>query len=129
MLFHTFTSQAERREYGGSAFVELQFCRLPLGTDIKTIVAVDSIKNWQDDSLYVNNENLFYEEYSQIFNCGTYNNLQSGPVDVYGINYYAPEMIKDLQAKILAAKPTDCQKLLSWLEKAQAHNGFYILGI
>lgn len=46
MLFHTFNSQEDRRKYGGSAFIEMQFCVLPAGTGIKNIVAVDKIQNW-----------------------------------------------------------------------------------
>ena len=53
MLFHIFNSQEERRDYGGSAFVEIQFCKLPSGTATDRLVAVDSINNWQDDSLYI----------------------------------------------------------------------------
>ena len=59
MLFLVFNSQEERREYGGSAFIEMQFCRLPAGTKIKDIVAVRSINNWQNDSLYINDEDVF----------------------------------------------------------------------
>ena len=54
MLFLKFSSQDERRAYGGSAFIELQFCKLPPATPIKKIIAVDSIENWKNDSLYVN---------------------------------------------------------------------------
>ena len=62
MLFHTFNSQEERRAFGGSMFIELQFCKLPVGTKNKKIISVDSIVNWQNDSLYVSNENMFYKE-------------------------------------------------------------------
>ncbi len=47
MLFLTFHSQEERREYGGSAFIEMQFCKLPAGTGIKDIVAVGNINDWE----------------------------------------------------------------------------------
>ena len=53
MLFHIFNSREERRNYGGSAFVEIQFCKLSSGTATDKLVAVDSINNWQDDSLYI----------------------------------------------------------------------------
>ena len=120
MLFHKFDSQEERRDYGGSAFLEMQFC---------TLVAVDSIVNWLNDSLYISDENLFYEEYSRIFDCGVYNNGRTGPVDVYGINYYGPEQIDLLLARIRETQPEDWQVLTEWLEEARAYNGFYILGI
>ena len=77
-MFHIFNSQEERREYGGSAFIEIQFCRLPNDTSLSEIVAVNSIKNWMNNSLYVDDENEFYSEYSHIFDCGTYNNMKNG---------------------------------------------------
>ena len=129
MLFHKFDSQEERREYGGSAFIEVQFCRMPAGTDLKSLVAVDNIINWLDDSLYISDENLFYEQYSRIFDCGVYNNLKSGPVDVYGINYYGPELTKVLIERIRELQPEDWKVLIEWLEAAKKYNGFYILGI
>lgn len=129
MLFHKFDSQEERRDYGGSAFLEMQFCRLLAGTGIETLVAVGSIVNWRNDSLYISDENLFYEEYSRIFDCGIYNNGRTGPVDVYGINYYGPEQIDLLLARIRETQPEDWQVLTEWLEEARAYNGFYILGI
>ena len=129
MLFHTFNSQDERRRYGGSAFIEMQFCPLPAGTAIKELVAVDNIKNWQNDSLYIDDENAFYEEYSSIFDCGVYNNLQCGTVDIYGINYYSPVVTDIIIEKVLKDKPQDSEPLLKWLHKAKEYNGFYILGL
>ncbi len=127
MLFHIFNSQRERREYGGSCFIELQFCSLPKGTPIETLVNSDV--HWQDDSLYVDDENKFYKEYSSIFDCGVYNNLSSGSVDVYGLNYYSPEKTDIIIDKLGRKKPCDYQMLLDWLEKSKEYNGFYILGI
>ncbi len=129
MLFHTFNSQEERRNFGGSAFIEMQFCKLPPGTEIGKTVCVDSIVNWQDDSLYIKDENLFYKEYSQIFNCGIYNNLKRSMVDVYGINYYSPDLTDSIIEKICEIKPVDYERLIEWLNKAKKYNGFYILGI
>ena len=127
MLFHIFNSQRERREYGGSCFIELQFCSLPKGTPIETLVNSDV--HWQDDSLYVDDENKFYKEYSSIFDCGVYNNLSSGTVDVYGLNYYSTEKTDIIIDKLGREKPCDYQMLLDWLEKSKEYNGFYILGI
>lgn len=129
MLFHKFDSQEERRDYGGSAFLEMQFCRLPAGTGIGTLVAVDSMQHWLNDSLYIYDESLFYEKYSRIFDCGVYNNGRTGPVDVYGINYYGPEQIDLLLAQIQETEPEDWQVLTEWMEEARKYNGFYILGI
>lgn len=129
MLFHIFNSQEERRNYGGSGFVEIQFCKLPVGTTTDKLVAVDSINNWQNDSLYIDDEIEFYDEYSSIFDCGTYNNLKCGTVDMYGINYYAPALIDSIIEKLRKDKPADFETLLEWLIKSRSYNGFYILGI
>ncbi len=128
-MFYTFNSQKERRSFGGSCFLEFQFCRLPNGTDIKEILSVDNIRHWFDDSLYVQDDDAFYKEYSSIFDCGTYCNMECGVVDTYGINYYAPTLMDGIISKILNEKPTDYQNLAEWLEKAKKYNGFYILGI
>ena len=129
MIFFVFNSQEERREYGESAFVEMQFCRLPHDTRLSDIVAVDKIKHWMSDSLYIPDENEFYTKYSHIFDCGTYNNLESGIMDLYGINYYAPTQIDSLIDKVRELKPIDYSVLIDWLERAKQYNGFYILGI
>ena len=129
MLFHTFNSRDERRCHGGSAFIEMQFCPLPAGTAIKELVAVDNIKHWLNDSLYIDDENAFYEAYNYIFDCGIYNNLQSGVVDIYGINYYSPVVTDIIIEKVLKDKPQDSEPLLKWLHKAKEYNGFYILGL
>lgn len=128
MLFHKFSPQDERRAFGGSAFIELQFCKLPFTTPINKIVAVDSIEHWKNDSLYVNDENLFYEIYSHIFINGIYN-MQTGVVDIYGINYYNLSLTKTIIERVISGKPTECEELIMWLREAKLHNGFYILGI
>lgn len=129
MLFHVFSSQEERRNFGGSAFIEIQFCKMPYGTESKKLVAVNSINHWQDDSLYIDDENTFYQEYSNIFNCGISSNLKSGTVDIFGINYYAPSLVDSIIAKLQKDKPSDYQRLIEWLNKAKEYNGFYVLGI
>lgn len=129
MLFHTFSSQEERRRFGGSCFVELQFCRMPPGTPVKRLVDVDSICNWMDDSLYVDDESALYREYGRFFTGGVYNNLHRGPVDLYGINYYEPAMIEPLMERLRQERPPEYETLLDWLERAKDCNGFYILGI
>lgn len=131
MLFHTFHSQEERRSFGGSAFIEIQFCKVKPETKIKKLVDIRSINNWQTDSIYVYADDIevFDKEYSNIFNCGIYNNLKSGLVDLFGINYYSSDMIEIIIAKILNNKPTDYEILVEWLNIARLFNGFYILGI
>lgn len=109
----------------------MQFCRLPKTTDISDIVSVNSIKNRQNDSLYIyiDDENVFYENYSHIFNCGVYNNLKKGIVDLWGINYYEPSLIDELIQKIQMEKPQEFKTIIEWLNKAKDYNGFYILGV
>lgn len=131
MLFHTFSSQEERRKLGGSDFFEIQFCRMPQKTKTKIITAVDSINHWLDDSLYVSGDdaNTFLQEYDGILNCGIYNNLETGTIDPYGINYYDSDLIDPIIAKLLDRRPTDYEKLVEWLNTAKKYNGFYILGV
>lgn len=131
MKFYHFSTQEERREFGGSCFIEIQFCRLAAATKIEDIVSASRIHYWQNDSLYVDGDEMsqFYEEYSGIFNCGIYNNLESGKFDLYGINYYHPHFIESIASKLRNHQPSDYEVLLAWLEKAKKYNGFYILGI
>jgi hypothetical protein len=129
MLFHVFASQEERRAFGGSYFIEMQFCDLPRGYKEKELVAVANIEHWKNDSLYINDDEVFCKEYSRIFNYGLYHNGKWGEVDIFGINYYSPLITEDIIKKILEEKPRDFEILLSWLEKAKKYNGFYILGI
>ena len=86
MLFHSFRSQAERREFGGSDFIEFQYCRLPEGASIREIVSVDAIKGWKPDSLYIcgGDMYLFYQDYRGIITDGIYNNGDRGPMDLWG---------------------------------------------
>lgn len=128
-MFLTFASQAERREYNGSGFIELQFCRLPATTPLKKIVAVSSIAFWKDDSLYVADEDEFYRAYFQIFSDGVYSNLKRGAVDVYGINYYDRSATEEIISRLSDQKPPDHERLAQWLRKAITYNGFYVLGI
>lgn len=129
MLFHTFHSQAEREKCGGSAFLELQFCKLPAQSNLETLVAVEHINYWQNDSLYIHDARLFDREYSSVFDCGIYNNLRRGTVDLWGINYYPPSSIDILIQKIDTKKPLEYETLKAWLNRAKTHNGFYILGM
>lgn len=70
----------------------------------------------------------FYNEYSEIFSCGIYNNLSSGVVDLSGLNYYSSDLTDIIIEKIKDEKPLDYEVLLDWLIKSKAYNGFYILG-
>ena len=119
MLFHVFNSQEERRSYGGSAFIEIQFCKLSAKRKVTERVALRSIQFWQNDSLYVDDEDLFYNEYRRIFD----------DMDIFGMTYYGPELIKPIIEKLIKAKPKDYEILVEWLNKAEEFTGFYILGL
>ncbi len=130
-MFHSFSSQADRRKSGGSDFLELQFCRMPPETAIEKIIAVDNIFHWSDDFLYISGDdtNVFLNAYSHILGCGIYNNLKTGVADPSGINYYKPGSIDAIAARLLENKPADYKKLAAWLSAAKKYNGFYLLGV
>ncbi len=104
---------------------------MPKKTKLQSIVSIDNVNHWFDDSLYISGDdiNAFLEEYGCIFNCGVYNNLEIGTIDPFGINYYKPELIETIVTELLEVKPTDFEKLLEWLNTAKKYNGFYILGV
>lgn len=131
MLFHMFSSQQERRNFGGSDFIELQYCKLPQGLKIKEIVSVDKIPHWKNDSLYVSGDdvNLFYESYSNIITGGIYNNGKSGGMDLLGINYYSQEQAVLIMERIEDEKPPEYEILLRWLKSGINYTGFYVLGL
>ncbi|MCI8844597.1 MAG: hypothetical protein HFF08_10935 [Oscillospiraceae bacterium] len=131
MLFHIFSSQDERRKFGGSYFIEIQYCSLDPGTAMEQIVSVDAITHWKDDSLYIygDDEEAFASQYGDVLTDGTYNNGQSGIIDTCGINYYAPHQIHVIVKRIEEMRPSSHQMLLAWLKKVREHNGFYVLGL
>lgn len=131
MLFHTFRSQDERRAFGGSYFIELQYCKLAPNADLKQIVSVDSIVNWANDSLYIHGDDdgAFLSQYGEILTGGIYNNGETGPADLCGINYYSPQQARLIAERIMEQKPLELQVLLDWLERGTGYNGFYLLGL
>ena len=131
MLFHSFSSQTERREYGGSDFIELQCCKLKRGTSIKKIISVDHIEHWKTDSLFLSGDDMdnFISLYSDIFNQGFYNNGKSGSLDLFGINYYHPELEEAIVKRLRERNSEDDRILTDWLMTADEHNGLYILGV
>ncbi len=128
MLLLKFKNDEERRNYGGSYFIEIQYCRLPRGTSDTELTSVD-IPFWDYTSLYVHEISEFYEQYADILDKGLYNNLSEGDLDLYGINYYNPEKTKIIAEKIRQCKPTDYEIFLEWLENDMNKNGFYVLGV
>ena len=129
MYFHTFQTQEERRAYGGSDFLELQSCTLPLGTALQDIVSPDRIHHWKNDSLYLYGEDseAFLSDYEAILKNGVANDLESETPDLFGINYYSPKETEMIKARLKAEQPPAYEILLDWLENAC--NGFYLLGL
>lgn len=131
MLFHIFQSQAERRNFGGSDFIEIQYCKLPQGTPIQEIVSIDSIFHWQLDSLYVSGDDMdnFYQRYGNIITGGIYSNGECGPMDLFGINFYSAKQASMIIERINKEKPPEHEILQNWLKTSRPYPGFYILGI
>ena len=129
-MFYSLSSQIERRKFGGSDFLEIQFCKMLSQTSIEIITAVDSITHWLNDSLYIYGDdiNTLLQEYVCVFDSGIYNNIETGMVYPFGINYYGPDLIDSIRTKLLEMRPTDYEKLAEWLNRAKKYNGFYILG-
>ena len=126
-MFLKFESQDERREYGGSCFIEFQFCMMPEGTQQNRIF--HPIDHWRDDSLYVHGDSPLFSTYKEILGTGIHPNMTEGYFDYYGVTYYAPDKIEPIIGRILSAKPEGYDVLNKWLEEAKQYNGFYILGI
>ena len=131
LLFHTFRSQEEREAFGGSYFIEFQYCRLPSHSTIEEIISVDSIHFGSDDSLYVygDDDNSFSASYDAIFSNGIYSNGKTGIVDLCGINYYSVQETDRILKSHQTEQHPEQEVLASWLKKAKEHNGFYILGL
>lgn len=131
MLFHISHSQKERRDFGGSDFIEMQYCKLEQDSEIEKIVSADAINYWKNDSLYIfgDDMNMFYSHYGKIITGGVYNNKDSGPLDLLGINFYSQKQLIFMIERIKKEKPADYQILLKWLEAGTEYIGFYVLGI
>ncbi len=130
-MFLNFNAMVECCEQTDSAFLEIQYCRLPRSEPLKSIVSVNSIKHWNSSSLYVYFDDLddFYREYANIFQDGTYNNLSDGKIDIYGINYYNAEKVQAIVKRMESMKPKKYEILLEWLNDNINQNGIYILGV
>ena len=128
-MFLKFQTQDQRRKYGGSCFIELQFCKLPSGTKIDRIF--NGYDYWQNESLYVydNEQGAFYQKYKDIIGSGIHQNMSEGYFDTWGVTYFDPDKIEDIESRLKEHKPEEYEILLSWFEEAKQYNGFYILGV
>ena len=129
MLFHSFKTQEERRAFGGSAFIELQHCRVKPETPLSVILSTADF--WKTDSLYVylDDSEIFYEAYASVFGNGIYQNEKEGPLDVCGLNYYPADRKKAMIEALQEKKPIDCERLTEWLTSGESSFGFYLLGL
>ncbi len=128
ILFKEFN---EMKKYNSTAFVEIQYCKLSDSKSMKKKVAVRNMEYRLLDSLYIYISDMekFFDEYGEIFINVTYNNLKTGYIDPYGINYYQKNQINDFINHMLESKPTDYKIMIEWLKEALQFNGFYILGL
>ena len=125
MLFNMFASQKERREFGGSDFVELQLCKGKPNAQWEEIV------HWQNNSLYIFGDDMeeFYAQYKEIFQDGLYPNGERGLVDYCGVTYYTLEQTMYIIEMLKREQPRDFQVLLDWLANAEKYDGLYFLGV
>lgn len=130
-IFYSFESKEERRAIGGSAFIELQYCKLKPNATIRKILSLRSIHYWQNDSLYVylDDIDIFFSSYADIFGNGVWENTKTGIMDPYGTTYYSSTQLKDIINKIEKEKPLGYEIILDWLKQGIEYNGFYVLGI
>ena len=126
-MFKKFQSQEERRKYGGSCFIELQFCTLPESECLEVIL--DHYDNWKNDSLYVHGDEPLYTVYGQIFGNGLHPNMTESYFDTWGITYYKPSLIEEIIERALQSKPVGYELLVDWLNEAKNYNGFDIRGV
>ena len=132
MLFHSFSSQEERRKFSNGDFLQFVFCKLDRGTAVEEIVSNRAVAPllWSFTSLYLCGDdwNEFCEAYGEIITGGTYENLEAGYLDWCGINYFSPEQMQHIIKRLREEKPKDYPLLLNWLEQGTQYNGFYLLG-
>ena len=132
MLFHSFSSQEERRKCSNGDFLQFVFCKLDRGTAVEEIVSNRAVAPllWNHSSLYLCGDdwNEFCEAYGEIITGGTYENLEAGYLDWCGINYFSPEQMQHIIKRLREEKPKDYPLLLNWLEQGTQYNGFYLLG-
>ena len=126
-MFLKFDSQKERSQYGGTCFIELQFCKCPEGTDLKTILS--DYNFWLDDSLYVYGDDPFYAVYGPVFGNGIHPDMTKSYPDPWGVTYYRADQIDDIIERAEKKKPLGYKILTEWLNEAKEYNGIIIHGM
>ena len=115
MLFHSFSSQDERRKFGNGDFLQFVFCKLDRGSAVEEIVSNRAVAPllWNHSSLY-----LCGDDWSEF--CEAYWEI---------IKYFPPEKLQHIIKRLREEKPKDYHLLLNWLEQGTQYNGFYLLGL
>jgi len=126
-----FINYYDMKNIGGTAFLELSFCKLNPKVKVRKLTSISSIKSWNTDSLFIPIEmvNEFIDKYNEIFVEGVYNNLKVGPIDIYGINYFDSNTTIGILKRLLLAKPSGHEVLAKWLVQSKEYNGIYIRAI
>lgn len=120
-MFHKFKNQEERKNFGGTAFVEFAYCKNK--SKLKILNRLLKRKNifWNDDSLYIYVDDVdeFYNLYDDTFKVNNF----------YGSNYYSKEKTIEIINSLKQKQPKDYLVLVEWLESALMYDGFWIYGI
>ncbi len=113
MLFHSFVSQTERREFGGGDFLQFAFCKLDRDTSIEELVSNGAVASLHWSNLYLCGDdwNKFCDAYSEIITNGTYASLEKGYRDWCGINDFSPEQMQLIMKRLREERPKDYQPL------------------
>ena len=109
--------------------MELQYCKAKRDTEIKHLYAVHNIRHWANDSLYIyeGDTKVFYSAYASLLGEVFYNNGRRGKIDLCGINYFTPQDATSAAERIKTEKPIEYDIFLTWLQKGEKYNGFYLL--
>jgi len=126
-MFLQFQSQEERRKYGGSCFIELQFCRAAEDAPVSELFR--HYDHWQNDSLYVQGDSPLYTVYGEVFGNGLHPNMTESPLDMWGVTYYRRDQIDGIIARAEQRRPEGFEMLTAWLLEAKQYTGFYIFGV
>lgn len=117
---HIFKTKDERNNIGGTAFVEIQYCKYKASSQELGNPNSKLYEHWKDTSLYIyiDDDEKFLNEYGKIFE----------HLDIYGFNYYSKEEITKIIKNIKEIHPLDYEIFIDWIEKEDS-NGIFILGI
>lgn len=114
----------KEREGQGTAFIELQYCK----HNLPRLIALKKIRNWKNDSLYIDVPfalSIFLDQYFDIFK-SVNKNLE----DVYSPEYFTLKQVIELRERLLELKPIDYRILVQWLDVCiDKGYSMYFLGV